>query len=179
MSWQIEHWPSIPPEFGGIINRKTEEISAIPQAEVQDDGSFIRTVLPLRDVVLFPSLYTPLFIMEEPTLNAIEKSIRDQETMIGAVLLDAELEEPQVEDFYMVGTEIAVGRLMHLPDGSISIMSQGRRRVEVLDYFYEEGSLKARVRPVEEHDPKTTEAAALMRAVLTLFERCIQECWQT
>jgi ATP-dependent Lon protease len=174
MSWQIEHWPSIPPEFGGMISRKTEEISGIPDADILDDGSFIRTVLPLRDVVLYPSLYTPLFVMEEPTLHAIEIAIQNQETMIGVALLDPEAEDPGVEDFYLVGTEIAVGRLMHLPDGSISIVAQGRRRVEVLEYILEGGTLKARVRPAEEEVPLTTESAALMRAVLTLFDRCAQ-----
>jgi ATP-dependent Lon protease len=174
MSWQIERWPIIPPEFGGMISRKTEEINAIPQAELEDDGSFSCTVLPLRDLVLFPSLYTPLFVMEEPTLHAIEVAIRNQETMVGVALLDAEIEEPGLEDFYRVGTEIAIGRLMHLPDGSISIMAQGRRRVEILDYFFEQGALKARVRPVEEIIPQTTEATALKRAVLTLFDRCAE-----
>ncbi len=174
MSWQIDRWPSIPPEFGGMINRKTEEISSIPDAEPSDDGTFVRTVLPLRDVVLFPSLYAPLFVMEEPTLQAIEIAIKNQETMIGVAMLDPDVEDPDIEDFYPVGTEIAVGRLMYLPDGSISIMAQGRRRVEVLDYYMEEGALKARVRPIVEQNPQTTEAAALMRAVLTLFERCTQ-----
>lgn len=174
MSWQIERWPNIPPEFGSMINRKTEEIGAIPDAELQDDGSFVRTVLPLRDFVLYPSLYAPLFVIEEPTLQAIESAIRQQETMIGVALLDPEIEEPAVEDFYSVGTEIAVGRLMHLPDGSISIMAQGRRRVDVLDFFMQDGALKVRVRPIEEQKPQTTESAALMRAVLTLFEKCVE-----
>jgi ATP-dependent Lon protease len=53
-------------------------------------------------------------------------------------------------------------------------MAQGRRRVEIREYFFEEGAIKARVRPIQEIEPQTTETAALMRAVLTLFERCTQ-----
>jgi ATP-dependent Lon protease len=174
VSWQIERWPNLPTEFGGMINRKTEEISNIPDAKLQDDGSFICTVLPLRDVVLYPSLYTPLFVMEEPSLHAIEIAMEKQETMVGLALTDPEIEEPGFDDFYQVGTEIAVGRLMHLPDGSISIMAQGRRRVEVLDFFIDEGAIRARVRPIAEDQPQTTESTALMRAVQTLFEKCTQ-----
>ncbi|MEE8121391.1 MAG: endopeptidase La, partial [Anaerolineales bacterium] len=159
---------------GGVISRRTEELNNIPDASIDDGGLFDALVLPLRDLVLYPKLLTPLFVVHEPSLLAVEEAIRAQETMIAIALKDADTDHPGPQDFYSVGTEIAVGRLMHLPDGSISIMAQGRRRLEIIEIIREGKALRARARPIVEHVSKTNETLALMRAVLTLFEKCVE-----
>jgi ATP-dependent Lon protease len=173
-SWSIDRWPNLPAEFGGVISRRTEELYGILDASLDDGGLFDALVLPLRDIVLYPKLLTPLFVVHEPSLLAVEEAIRAQETMIGIALTDPDTENPGPQDFYTVGTEIAVGRLMHLPDGSISIMAQGRRRLEIIEITREGKALRARARPIAENISKTNETLALMRAVLTLFEKCVE-----
>ncbi|MCJ7568801.1 MAG: LON peptidase substrate-binding domain-containing protein, partial [Anaerolineales bacterium] len=157
-----------------MISRRTEELYSILDAGLDDGGLFDALVLPLRDIVLYPKLLTPLFVVHEPSLLAVEAAIRSQETMIGIALTDPDTDNPGPGDFYAVGTEIAVGRLMHLPDGSISIMAQGRRRLEIIEIIREGKSLRARARPIVELVSKTNETLALMRAVLTLFEKCVE-----
>lgn len=174
MSSIISSWPHFPPELGGVINRRTEELLTIRDAVRDDEGLIRCLVLPLRDTVLYPNMLTPLFVMHEPSLQAVERSIRSGDTMLAIALKDSEVEDPQPDDFYNVGTEIGVGRLMHLPDGSISIMAQGRRRAEIIEFIQEDGFLSARARPIDQKIEETTEAIALMRAVKTLFEKCVE-----
>jgi ATP-dependent Lon protease len=173
-SWFIDRWPNLPPEFGGVIGRRTEELYEIPETSLDEGGLFDALVLPLRDLVLYPKLLTPLFVVHEPSLLAVEEAIREKETMIGIALVNPDTENPGPDDFYTVGTEIAVGRLMHLPDGSISIMAQGRRRLEIVEIVRVVKSLRARARPIIEQVSQTNETLALMRAVLTLFEKCVE-----
>lgn len=173
-SWFIDRWPNLPPEFGGVIGRRTEELYAIQERGLDDGGLFDALVLPLRDLVLYPKLLTPLFVVHEPSLLAVEEAIREKETMIGIALINPDTENPGPDDFYTVGTEIAVGRLMHLPDGSISIMAHGRRRLEIIEIVRDGKSLRARARPIIDQVSKTNETLALMRAVLTLFEKCVE-----
>ncbi|MEJ2012465.1 MAG: endopeptidase La [Anaerolineales bacterium] len=167
-------WPQMPPELGGVLNRRTEELFDVEDMQLDADGLITLPVLPLHDVVLYPSLLTPLFVIHENSLQAVEHAIRSHQTMIALALEDPELEEPGEADFFDVGTEVAVGRLMHLPDGSISIMTQGRRRLEVIQIYLHEGVLYARARPIPEISDRTKETVALMRAVQTLFEKCVE-----
>jgi ATP-dependent Lon protease len=139
-----------------------------------DDGLISCLVLPLRDTVLYPQMLTPLLVTHEPSLQAVERSIRSGDTMLAIALIDPEVEDPRPSDFYPIGTEIGVGRLMHLPDGSVSIMAQGRNRAEIVEFIQEDGYLRAKARPIEEIVKESTEALALMRAVRTLFEKCVE-----
>lgn len=167
-------WPHFPPELGDVINRRADELTTIGDAVRDDEGLIHCLVLPLRDTVLYPNMLTPLFVMQEPSLQAVERSIRSGDTMLAIALRDPEIEDPKPDDFYQVGTEIGVGRLMHLPDGSISIMAQGRRRAEIVEFIQADGFLCARARPIDEVIEETTEAIALMRVVKTLFEKCVE-----
>ncbi len=166
-------WPQFPSEFGDALSRRADELYRVEDAPTDDQGLIELYVLPLRDIVLFPNMVTPLFVLEDSIKRAIEDAIQAGETMLAIAQLDPELEQPSAEDLYSVGTEVAVSRLLNIPDGSHSILTQGRRRVEVVEYIYDEPHLRARGRPIEEATPQTKESLALMRAVVTLFERCV------
>jgi len=174
MSGWIARWPNAPSEFGEAFGRRADELYEIDDAPVDAEGLIECAVLPLRDVVLFPKMVVPLFVGHAPTLAAIEEAMRRGETMIAVTQLDPEVESPLPDDLYQVGTEIAVGRMMRMPDGSTSVLSQGRRRVEVVEITQDGSGLRARARPVYEPTERTKETVALMRAVLTLFEKCVQ-----
>jgi len=167
-------WPQMPPELGGVISRRTEELFDVADAQLDSDGLMTLPVLPLRDVVLYPNLLTPLFVVNENSLLGVEQAIRTHRTMVALAIQNPDTEDPGVNDFFQVGTEVAVGRLMHLPEGSISIMTQGRRRLDVVNVYSQEGLLFARVRPIPEATDSSKETVALMRVVQTLFEKCVE-----
>jgi ATP-dependent Lon protease len=174
MAIRALEWPHLPGEWSSAIGRRADALYDIQEATQNDDGLIECFVLPLRDIVLFPNMITPLFVSQDQTLLAIEEVSRTNETMIAVTQLDAEIEEPGYDDLYAVGVEVAVGKLMHLPDGTSSILTQGRRRVEIVECIQEDPYIKVRARPIYESSERTKEVVALMRAVLTLFEKCVQ-----
>jgi ATP-dependent Lon protease len=166
-------WPTLPAEFSDSMNRRAEGLYKIENACLDEDGFFVSAVLPLRNVVLYPNMLTPLLVSHEPSILAVEDSIRQGKTMIAVAQLDSTVEDPSKDDLYSVGTEIAVGRLIQVPNGSTSILTHGRRRVEIVE-FIEGPYLSARGRLLEEPTSDTKESLAWMRAVLTLYEKVLQ-----
>ncbi|NIM95696.1 MAG: endopeptidase La [Anaerolineales bacterium] len=167
------HWPTVPVDFGESFTRRTEDLGRIKNAELTEDGVIECAVLPLKDVVLYPNMLTPLFVNDEIVIATVEDAIRLGNTMIAVAQHDPDLDHPGSDDFYQVGTEIAIGRLMQAPDGTTTILTQGRQRVEIIE-FIEGTVLRARARPMPEDSKADNETLAIMRAVLTLFEKCAQ-----
>jgi len=174
MSGARNRFPSLPSELGEPMSRRADELYQIEDAVLDGSGVIECSVLPLRDVVLYPNMVTPLFVSQETTLQAVDTAARAGLTMIAITQLDPEAEAPGPGDFYTVGTEVAVGRLMHIPDGSTSVLTQGRRRIQILELIPEGEGWRARGKPVDESAERGKETTALMRAVRTLFEKCVQ-----
>jgi ATP-dependent Lon protease len=174
MSGSIARWQHVPSEMGEGFATRAVELYNIDNALADSEGLIECSVLPLRDTVLYPNMVTPLFVVHDPTLMAIEDAIRAGETMIAIAQLDPAEENPTQSDLYGFGTEIAVGRLMHVPDGSTSVLTHGRRRVQVVEFLDETPYMRVRARPFEDRSSSKKETVALMRAVLTLFEKCVR-----
>jgi ATP-dependent Lon protease len=107
-------------------------------------------------------------------MKAIEAAQFNNETLIVVTQRDADAEDPRPEDLYLVGTEVLIGRSLRMPDGSTSVLSQGQRRVEIVEFTQIEPYFRARVRPLDDPIAKPAATEALMRAVLALFEKVIQ-----
>lgn len=161
-------------DFGAALHRRTEELYSIPDAMVDDEGFIECPVLPLRDMVVFPRMISPVFVGREASVLAVEEAQMEDETMIALAQHDPDQEEPGPEDFYTIGVEIAVGRLLSMPDGSSSALVQGRRRVEIVEFTQTEPFLMARARRIYETQEIDRETDATMRTALELFQRCVQ-----
>jgi ATP-dependent Lon protease len=166
-------------EFGEALHRRTEELYRVPNTELDVDGYITCSVVPLRDVVVYPHMVSPIFVGREATLLAIEEAHAENRTVIALNQKDPELEEPSFNDFLPIGVEMGVGRLLDMPDGSSSALVQGRRRVKLVDFIQTEPFIVARAKPIPEKGVgyngeagKQTEAT--VRTVLELFERCVQ-----
>jgi ATP-dependent Lon protease len=131
-------------------------------------------VLPVRETVLFPHTVAPLFVGRDRSMKAIEAAQFNNETLIVVTQRDADAEDPRPEDLYLIGTEVLIGRSLRMPDGSTSVLSQGQRRVEIVEFTQIEPYFRARVRPLDDPIAKPAATEALMRAVLALFEKVIQ-----
>jgi ATP-dependent Lon protease len=140
------------------------------------DGCFEAVLIPLKDVVIFPQMVLPLFIVHPAALAAARAARADHQTAIFALQKNPDNDEPKPEDFYQTGTECALGQMLQMPDGATSVLVQGKRRVEIVKWISKEDSAypRLRVRPLDEPDEKTSSIEAQMRAVLTLFEQAIQ-----
>ncbi|HUF39439.1 MAG TPA: endopeptidase La [Anaerolineales bacterium] len=161
-------------DFADSLHRRTQELYNIHDAVPDDDGVIECAVLPLRDVVVFPRMVSPIFVGREASILAIEAARAQHQTLIALTQEDPEVDDPMPDDFFPTGVELAVGRLLNMPDGSSSALVQGRRRVEVLEFVQVEPFLVARARPIRESRSRSRETEALMRTALGMFEKCVQ-----
>src|SRR5512135_316272 len=167
-------WNDEDGNFNLALSQRTEELYRVPNLEPNEDGLIEAPVLPLRDLVIFPRMVSPMFVGRESSLLAVQDAQAKNQTLIGLVQKDPEVEDPKPADFLTVGVEMAVGRLLSMPDGSSSALVQGRRRVEIVDFVRTRPYMKVRARPIYESQTADRQTQALMRSVLDLFDRCVQ-----
>jgi ATP-dependent Lon protease len=161
-------------DFGEAVHRRTEELYKVPDALSDPEGMIECPVLPLRDLVIYPHMVAPVFVGREASLLAIEEAQMDNHTMIALTQRDSTGDNPKVTDFLTIGVEVAVGRLVSMPDGSSSALTQGRRRLEVVEFTQQEPFMIARARPLYETTRLDREIDATMRTALELFQKCVQ-----
>ncbi len=161
-------------EFGEALHRRTEELYTVGDAPQDEQGFIECPVIPLRDLVIFPRMVSPIFVGRESSILAIEEAQMNEETMIALVQRDPDQDEPAPGDFFPIGLEIAVGRLLSMPDGSSSALVQGRRRLEIIEFSQEEPFLIARARRIYEPIEVDRQTDATMRTALELFQKCVQ-----
>jgi ATP-dependent Lon protease len=140
----------------------------------EDDELDELPVLPLRDSVLFPHMMAPLLVGRESSLKAVEAALEGDRRLVAVAQRDEDVDEPQSDELYTVGTEIAIGRKLRMPDGTVSIWVQGRRRVRIARVIQEDPFMVAQVTPLSEFAEGGLSTEAMMRAVLALFEKVIQ-----
>jgi ATP-dependent Lon protease len=161
-------------DFGEAVHRRTEELYKVPDAITDADGLIECPVLPLRDLVIYPHMVAPVFVGREASLLAIEEAQMDNHTLIALTQRDSGVDNPKIGDFLTTGVEVAVGRLVSMPDGSSSALAQGRRRLEVVEFTQQEPFLVAKARPLYETKHLDREIDATMRTALELFQKCVQ-----
>ncbi|MBC8504508.1 MAG: endopeptidase La [Anaerolineales bacterium] len=172
---QQDNWdPNDTNEYADSLNRRTEELYAIDDLLPNEHGIIEAPVMPLRGVVVYPNMVSPLFIGREKTLWAVEDAQVHNQTLIALAQRNPDHEDPGPEDFLPIGIEVAVGRLVNMPEGASTALVQGRRRVELIEFSQAEPYLKALVRPIFEEPLADRNTDAVMRSVLDMFKRCVQ-----
>jgi ATP-dependent Lon protease len=131
-------------------------------------------LLPIRDTVVFPRLLSPLFVGRDQSVRAIEAALSADSRLVVATQRDPDIDNPLLDDLYPIGTEVVIGRILRMPDGTTSILAQGQRRVELIEFVRTTPFVRVQVRPLTEVAEHTLSTEALMRAVLALFEKCVQ-----
>lgn len=162
------------PDDFSALHQRTEELYRIPDSVTDEKQEFEAAAVMLRDIVVFPHMISPIFITPGPNLLAIQDAQYKYRTVVALIQRDEDLDEPGEEDFLPIGVEMAVGRLLTLPDGNNSALVQGRRRVEILEFTQYEPFVKVKVRVITESTRVDRTTKALMRTSRDLFERCVQ-----
>ncbi len=156
------------------ISRFREERYTISGPEPREGEPQEYVVLPARDVVVFPAVTLPLFITRESTHRALEDAQEQNLPVLVVAQRDPDLEAPLPEDLYEMGTEVLIGRTLRLPDGTLSAFVEGLNRARIVRFTQQRPYLRALAIPILEGNPQGVIVEALMRVVLTLFERCVQ-----
>ena len=172
-----EDWNSSESEaedYVSSMHQRTEELYQIPDSEPDEDGYIECPALILRDMVVFPRMISPIFIMPGSNLLAIQEAQFNEQTMIGLIPKDPDKEFYGPGDFLPIGVEIAVGQLLNLPEGNNSALVQGRTRVSIAEFTQTDPYFRVRGKPIYEPTTTNKHIEALMRTVRDMFERCTQ-----
>ena len=134
-------------------------------------------ILPLRGVVVYPMMWLPLTIGQERSIRLVDDALVDSadQRIIGLVTSkEPDVEEPNPDEIYTVGTAAIVHRMLRAPDGTIRLIVQGIERIHIDEYLQEQPYLRARVAQVpDDEGPHDLELEAMMRATLDLFRRLV------
>ena len=131
-------------------------------------------VVPLINTVLFPQVVTPLFVSRERAQAAVEEALANHRRLIAVAQKESSEFEPEPEQLHRIGVEAVVGRVLKLPDGTTSILVQGQRRVRIVEWLDSSDGLRARFEPIEEAEEQTLAIEALMRSVLSNYEKVVR-----
>src|SRR5262249_31291338 len=106
-----------------------------------DLSTTIFPLIPLRDVVVFPQMVTPLFVSRAKSIAALEQALlRDDRLVVLVAQKDPECEDPHLDDIYQIGTLAEVMQMLKLPDGTVKVLVEGSARVS-LDQVIEDATL--------------------------------------
>ena len=88
-------------------------------------------VLPLRDIVVFPQMIVPLFVGRNKSVKALEIAMSDNKDIVLVTQKVAKVEDPKPKDLYSIGTICKILQLLKLPDGTLKVLVEGKKRVKI------------------------------------------------
>ena len=133
------------------------------------------SVLPLRDIVVFPNMIVPLFVGRSKSIKALENSEKYQKEILLVAQKDANVDEPEEGDIYKIGTIANVLQLLKLPDGTVKVLVEGLERAEISHFSDNNDFFEAFTLPFyEAKSEKVKEVDALARTTVNEFEQYIK-----
>src|ERR1043166_7626288 len=151
----------------------------------QDDRRGPRRVplLPLRDIVVFPHMVVPLFVGREKSISALEEAMgkggssgasgAGREIFLSAQR-KAKTNEPIPEDIFTIGTVGTIIQLLRLPDGTVKVLVEGKRRAAVRRFTQTDGFFMVEIEELPDIQERSVELDALMREVHATFETYVK-----
>ena len=91
-------------------------------------------ILPLRDIVVFPNVTTPLFVGREKSINALESVMNNSKKILLLAQKNPDIDDPNQQDLYSFGTLVEILQLLKLPDGTVKILVEGKSICKVVEY---------------------------------------------
>jgi ATP-dependent Lon protease len=139
------------------------------------DIPVIIPLLPVRDMVMYPSVILPLFVGRDMSINAVEKSLSKDRLILVVAQKDLTDEDPLPGRIYSVGVVSQIMRMLRLPDGRVKVLIQGLKKAIVKEYVQETPTFLVRIEPIEEPiiTEITLEIEALMRYVKEEMEKVV------
>ncbi|WP_339219915.1 endopeptidase La [Paenibacillus sp. FSL H8-0332] len=130
-------------------------------------------LLPLRGLLVYPSMVLHLDVGREKSVRALEKAMVEDNLILLCSQSEVNIEEPGQEDIFRVGTVANVRQMLKLPNGTIRVLVEGVERAEILHYTDNEEYYEVMARELPEQEDVDQESDALMRSVLSQFEHYI------
>ncbi len=98
----------------------------------------LKPLLPLRDIVIFPSTVIPLFVGRKKSIKALEEVMKTDKSIVLVAQKNSEVDDPKAEDIYSFGCLSKILQLLKLPDGTVKVLVEGVERVKIKSIQKEE-----------------------------------------
>ncbi len=108
-------------------------------------ASYLKPLLPLRDIVIFPSMVVPLFVGREKSIKALQEAMKSDKSIVLVTQKNSEIDDPNEKDLFGYGCLSKVLQLLKLPDGTVKVLVEGEKRVKILKYKEEKNYLNCEV----------------------------------
>ncbi|MDF2902942.1 MAG: ATP-dependent protease La [Bacillus sp. (in: firmicutes)] len=131
-------------------------------------------LLPLRGLLVYPTMVLHLDVGREKSVQALEKAMVDDHLIFLTTQKDVSIDEPAEEDLYHMGTLTRVKQMLKLPNGTIRVLVEGLKRAEIVLMHDDDNHYVASLKTFEDDPSKDIEDQALMRTMLEHFEQYIK-----
>ena len=91
-------------------------------------------LLPLRDIVVFPSMVIPLFVGRDKSITALNEVMKNNKKIILVTQKNSEVDDPKKTDVFMYACESSILQLLKLPDGTVKVLIEGLKRVKIVEF---------------------------------------------
>ena len=91
-------------------------------------------LLPLRDIVVFPSMVIPLFVGRDKSITALNEVMKHDKKIVLVTQKNSEVDDPKKTDVFSYGCESNILQLLKLPDGTVKVLVEGTKRVKLVDF---------------------------------------------
>ena len=96
--------------------------------------SYLKPLLPLRDIVIFPSMVIPLFVGRDKSIKALQEVMKSDKSIVLVTQKNSEIDDPTSKDLYQYGCLSKVLQLLKLPDGTVKVLVEGEKRIKILKH---------------------------------------------
>jgi len=127
-------------------------------------------LLSLRDIVVFPDTVVPLLVGRSRSIRALQEAMSDDKLIYLAAQKDLHIDEPLEDDIYKVGTVAEILQNVKLPDGSVKLLVEGKRRGKIKRFLDCKTFYKVRIENIDRECKRNIEMEALMRSIKSQFE---------
>ena len=93
--------------------------------------SYVKPLLPLRDIVIFPSMVVPLFVGREKSIKALQEVMKSDKSIVLITQKNSEVDDPIGKDLYQFGCLSKILQLLKLPDGTVKVLVEGEKELKL------------------------------------------------
>ena len=130
--------------------------------------------LPIRDLVIFPNVVTPIYVGRANSIATLEKAIANKTKLVLGLQKDASEENPTFDgDIYEVGVIANIVQIIRMPNNNIKVLVEAESRVKIKDIETEDKEYFATYTVIKETLKDSKETEAIYRKVFTRFEKYI------
>lgn len=139
-------------ELFGLLGDEEQDHEFIPLISPEDEDQMDKEhtpemlpILPLRNTVLFPGVVIPITVGRDKSIRLVQEANKGNKTIGVVAQKDADIEEPGFEDLYKFGTQATIMKMLRMPDGSTTVVIQGKKRFEIKGLVSTDPYFKAQV----------------------------------